>query len=250
MPKSVVRVGVLNNFNCTPKEYKQLNNFAHKHPDKSFFINCNINTPKLHAINDRPYKAVITLNPNITDNSFFKLGQVDLSKVAFVRIKYVPNKPTIVNLIKLIASMDIPVVITMQRFNGKKSVSTFGIKNYKFSYNRYRLTENAKKVVEKLASNTKNVYICDRSGGGCKECGLCAKLTVGENLPVYSLNLSTSGLCPFSCLDCYAKTMQKFVVGCGHNPIAFDVIQKNMKQKGSTKHIKDNLNKKTERKEV
>jgi hypothetical protein len=31
--------------------------------------------------------------------------------------------------------------------------------------------------------------------------------------------------------------MQKFVVGCGNNPIAFDKIQKNQKQKGTTKHI-------------
>jgi len=231
MPNKVVRVGVLNNFNCTDKEYRQLNEFSMEHPDCYFFVNSNINTPNLSNINNYPYKVVITVNPNITDQSFFKLGQVNKSKIGFVRVKYVPNKPYIKNLIKLIASCDIPVVITAQRFNSKKSVMPFGINNYTYIRSRYRLNEKARKVLETLADNTKNVYICDRSGNGCTQCNQCATLTLGEVQTIYSLNMSSSGICKFSCLDCYAKTMQKFVTNCGHNPIEYNVIKKNHKQR-------------------
>jgi hypothetical protein len=231
MSNKVVRVGVLNNFNCTDKEYSQLQRFDKEHPDCYFFVNSNINTPNLRNINNYHYKAVITANPNITDYSFFKLGQVNKSKLAFVRVKYVPNNPYIVNLIKLIASCDIPVVVTLQRFNSKRTVLSYGINNYIFDRSRYRLNEKARKPIERIADNTKNVYICDRSGNGCTKCNLCATLTLGEVKPIYSLNMSSSGICKFNCIDCFAKTMQRFVVKCGHNPIEYDVIKKNHKQR-------------------
>jgi len=66
----------------------------------------------------------------------------------------------------------------------------------------------------------------------------CAKLTTGSaDVVLASLNLSTSGLCRYSCPSCYAKTMQRFLVACEKNPIAYDVIKKNRKQSGKTKHI-------------
>ena len=249
--KKVVRVGVTNNFNCTKEEFAQLDKFSAEHPDNYFFINCNINTPNIEEINNHPYKVVLTVNPNIIDHDgFLLLNMIDPEKVAFVRVKYVPgNKKTLFLIDLLRNALGIPVVVTNQRFNSKKSVKTFGENfgkdNYVWQNTRYRLNEKNKKILEKFIKGYDNVYICDRKGTGCGGCGLCATLTVGQKLPIYSLNLSTSGICPFNCIDCFSKTMQKFVVGCGHSAIKYDVIYKNGKQKGTTKHIKDNLAKKS-----
>jgi hypothetical protein len=101
----------------------------------------------------------------------------------------------------------------------------------------------AKLLLNKATHSLTNTYICDKAGLGCQGCGLCSKLTTGNFKPVYSLNLSTSGICKYSCESCYAKTMQKFLIGCGKNPIKFDVIQMNTKQKGTTKHIINMKNK-------
>jgi hypothetical protein len=66
----------------------------------------------------------------------------------------------------------------------------------------------------------------------------CASLTCGSaDVDIASLNLSSSGVCKFNCPSCYAKTMQRFLVACENNPIAYDVIKKNRKQSGKTKHI-------------
>ena len=58
MKTQVVRVAISNNFNCTDKEWKQLDTFTKANPDKSFFVNSNIHTPKLHTVNDHDYKVV------------------------------------------------------------------------------------------------------------------------------------------------------------------------------------------------
>ena len=91
---NVVRVGVSNNFNCTPAEFKQLNSMQAAHPGHLFFVNSNVNTPGLPRLNDHPYQAVITLNPtlDITDKAIRKLYAVDRDKVAFVRVKYLPDR--------------------------------------------------------------------------------------------------------------------------------------------------------------
>ena len=87
-------------------------------------------------------------------------------------------------------------------------------------------------------------YICDRKGLGCQGCGLCSLLVTGQKLPIKSVNLSSSGLCPYNCPDCYAKTMQHFSKAMGHNPLAFDKIAANDKQAGHLKHIKNAKEKK------
>jgi hypothetical protein len=242
----VVRVSVNNNFNCTETEYKQLDDLSVEHPSYSFFVNTNIRTPNLLKINDHPYKAVITLNPDIYPDlrQIKRLYSIASEKVAFVRIKYIPGQPKIVDLIKKISKTH-TVVITLQRFNGKKTISPFipdYEKHYKFSHNRYRLFGDSLKVVEDLISD--QVSICDKSGLGCGGCGMCSTLTTGELLPIYTLNMSSSGFCMYNCCDCYAKTMQRFLLAFGHSPITFDRIQQNAKQKGVTKHIlhaKNNL---------
>jgi hypothetical protein len=141
------------------------------------------------------------------------------------------------NLIKTLSDNNYNTVITIQRFNSIKSASPYGLHNYNYSHTRYRLNETNRNTLIEAVKPLKNVYLCDEKELGCSACGLCAKLTSGIDMPVASLNLSTSGVCKFNCVDCYAKTMQRFLVGCGHEPIKFDVIKMNTKQKGTSKHI-------------
>jgi hypothetical protein len=238
----IVRVAVNNNFNCTVAEYKQLDDLKMIHPESIFFVNSNIKTPKLLAINMHPYRAVITLNPDITIDSRLvqRLYDIDSSKVSFARIKYIPNHPEIVDLIYKV-SETCPVVITLQRFNSKKSIADYipdYPEHYKWSFNRFRLFGDSLAMVEKIAQPKNNIYICDRHNLGCGGCGLCSKLTTGRSLPIYTLNLSSSGLCQYHCPDCYAKTMQHFLREMGKPVIQYDHIHMNSKQAGRTKHIK------------
>jgi len=239
----VIRVAVNNNFNCTTIEFKQLDDLQKIHPESMFFVNSNIKTPKLLAINKHPYKAVITINPDITIDSSLvqRLYDIDSSKVSFTRIKFIPGHPEIIDLINKVSETH-NVVITNQRFNGKKSIAEYVPdyrEHYMWNHNRFRLFGDSLAIIENLVKPDNNIHICDQLGLGCGGCGLCSTLTTQMNLPIYSLNLSCSGLCRYHCPDCYAKTMQRFVVALGHKPIAFDVIQKNAKQRGTTKHILD-----------
>jgi hypothetical protein len=243
----VVRVATSNNFNCTPKEWAQLDHFAQSNPNKSFFINSNINTPKLRTAVDHTYKIVVTANPDLlVKNQSGIISRLEAIKaqIAFVRVKYLPNNNPINCLISELISDGYPVVLILQRFNGKKSLTQYtDIAFYKFSCSRYRLAgEELKKItsiVEDLQAGGFPVWICDQSGKGCQGCGLCSKLTTGQVHKITSLNLNASGICPYHCPDCYAKTMQHFCTSLGHSPIVYDTIRQNDKQAGKTKHIQE-----------
>lgn len=244
MYNKVVRVAVNNNFNCTSLEYRHLDALSKENPESYFFTNSNIKTPKLININNHDYKAVITINPDLVvqDNMVRRLYDITSDKVAFVRVKYIPGWISILNLIERV-SLTHKVVLTMQRFNSIKSISQYVPdfrKYYTHSDNRFRLNEESFRHITSYTDTLKNVYICDRAGIGCEGCGLCSILTVGEDLPIHSLNLSTSGLCKYNCPDCYAKTMQNFLKKTNRPEIHYDWIHKNSKQSGKTKHIKRN----------
>jgi hypothetical protein len=131
------------------------------------------------------------------------------------------------------------VVITVQRFNGLKGLLKYSSRNYyDFSYNRFRINDKAKLLLDKTTRGLSHTYICDKAGLGCLGCGLCSRLTIGSIKPIYSLNLSTSDPCKFNCESCYAKTMRHFIDACGYQP-TLDKIMKNSKQMGRTQHIKD-----------
>jgi len=237
----VVRVGVTNNFNCSCQEFKQVDGFAAKYPDKFFFINSNIRTPKLSQIANHPYKAVVTVNPELTVDPKMvqKLYGLPKDLIAFVRVKYLPEHPEINVLIKELSRKGYKVVVTLQRFRRKDTLVKFTtFEHYELSYGFFRLADKALKDVCKLVDSLKNVYICDRKGVGCQGCGLCATLTMGTAGVMKSLNLSTSGICKFNCPDCFAKIGQKRAIGMGGRPILFDVVMKNGKQAGKTLHIK------------
>ncbi len=244
--KGVVRVSVSNNFNCSDAEYAQLGKFVADHPNRYFFVNCNINTPLLKNINKHPYKVVVTINPNlkIPTTAISKLSKIDKEKVAFVRVKYLPNQPSIKECIKLLSDLGYIVLITAQRFNGKESLRKYtSLEYYKFDCSRYRQSHEHFSQMCEYADSLPNTYVCDRSGKGCQGCGMCSTLTLGKEVPLYTLHLSSSGLCKFNCPDCYAKAMQRFLKGCGLPLIKFDVIRKNSKQLGRTVHIKRVLSK-------
>jgi hypothetical protein len=83
-----------------------------------------------------------------------------------------------------------------------------------------------------------NIYICDQLNLGCGGCGLCSTLTTGQSLPIYTLNISSSGLCKYNCCDCYAKTMQHFLKQINMPVIHYNWIHMNHKQSGRTEHIR------------
>lgn len=224
-----VRVGVMNNFNCTDAEWAQLDEFAKEDPRSLYFINSNIKTPSLISINNHPYQAVITANPDLFVNWRHTevLENIDPSKVAFVRVKWMPDHPFIDLLIKTLSDRGHNVVITLQRFLGMKTLRKYTNPKYYANTGRYRLTPDARKVIELTANNLKGVYICDRRGLGCQSCNLCSRLVTGKVAPVVSLNLSTSGACTFNCPDCFARACQKRTKGKIH----FDDTYQNKKQK-------------------
>lgn len=240
----VVRVAVSNNFNCTKPEWKQLDKMAEKNPSSVFFINCNINTPRLEAINDHPYQAVITANPNLKVNlkAVARLDEINPDKIAFVRVKYVPDMAGQKELISDLSERGLTVVITNQRWNGLKSMLQHTSKDYYiWSHNRFRLNDAAQADIQSFADDLPRVFVCDRVGAGCGSCRLCSFLPTGMNLKIASVNLSSSGLCRYNCPDCYAKTMQEFCRNFGNPPIRFDHIKANTKQAGRTVHIKKQL---------
>ena len=249
MLKEVVRVAASNNFNCTAKEWVQLIQLAELNPDSFFFVNSNIKTPRLDSIREYTLgnlgKAVVTVNPDLTIEDRWVDRAIKLKAyLAFVRVKWLPRVEPIRLAINQLIMAGLNVVVTLQRFNGKKSIANYTFPcYYKFEYSRFRLQgialREAKAFVDHYKKAGYGAYICDRKGLGCRDCGLCSLLVTGQKLPVKSVNLSSSGICPYNCPDCYAKTMQHFSVAMGHNPIAYDKIAANDKQAGRLVHIKE-----------
>lgn len=233
----VVRVAIYTNFNCTPAEYQQLEEFVRKYPNRIFFTNSNSKTPKLLAINDYPYKAVITINPDITisQDQVNRTYQVNPSKVAFIRVKYLPENLSHVQLINDLHGRGYNVVITPMRFICKDTLTRYTkLEYYKWECSRYYINPEALHKLHALVDsyNPKTVYICDRKGLGCSDCKQCSTLITGQRLRISSLDLSTSGKCAYNCPDCYAKALQ-----VRSKKIKFDTIKRNKKQIGQTVHI-------------
>lgn len=243
IPK-VVRVAVTNNFNCTAEEFDQLDTFTKRFPDTPFFVNSNIKTPHLPDTNDHCYPVVVTLNPDILvdPNLVSRLYDIASERVSFARVKYVPEHQEIVNLILEISTTH-NVVITAQRFKSTASASKY-VQDVDKHYQQYakgswlRLYGQSWQDLLALEGSNGRTYICDRDGLGCGGCGLCEKLTFNTGWELFSLNLSTSGICPYNCPDCYAKNLQSKLIKWGHKPINFDKIARNKKQSGDLAHIR------------
>ncbi|MBD3388727.1 MAG: hypothetical protein GF414_07485, partial [Candidatus Altiarchaeales archaeon] len=233
--QKIVRVAANNNFNCTAEEFAQLDEMADKNPNCFFFINSNIKTPRLSAVNDHKYRAVITVNPDlhVKEEQVARLYTVDFDKVAFVRVKWLPENAPIEDLALGLSEHGYNVVITSQRFNSKDSLRKYtSFEHYEFSCSRYRLSGAALEYLERFVDSHPRIHMCDRAELGCQGCGLCSKLTTGEDKPILSVNLSTSGVCKYNCPDCYAHQLQNFQIATGKRPMKYDTIKKNRKQRG------------------
>jgi hypothetical protein len=247
--KRLVRVATSNNFNCTNKEFSQLDELSLANPDSMFFINSNINTPEILKVNDHNYKAVITVNPTIMvrEECVDTLYQINKSLISFVRVKYIPEHPEINDLISRLVKDDYAVVVTIQRWNGIEALRNWTkLEYYTFSHNRFRLSGEALEGLQRFVDSfedTDKVFLCDRVGCGCGGCKLCNMLVVDKAIKISSINLSSSGLCQFNCPDCYARTLQNMCKAFGYKPIIYDNIKANSKQAGQSKHIKDSLQK-------
>jgi len=241
--KDIIRVAVNNNFNCTDEEWNQLLGFTAVYPDSLFFVNSNVKTPKLTTINDHPYKAVITLNPDLipVQAQWGRLYDILSERVAFVRIKYIPDVPEIVDLINEVSKTH-TVVITLQRFNRKRVIEQYVPRfrdHYIHKYNWFHLHGESLQEAFKLEGTNGRTFFCDKAELGCGGCGLCSKLVSGGDYLVQSLNMSSSGRCKHNCPDCYAVLMQERLEKWGKNPMRFDWVHLNSKQSGKLQRIKD-----------
>ena len=157
--RKTVRVATNNNFNCTPKEFKQLDELAKSNPDSVFFINSNINTPELLRANDHPYKIVVTVNPTliVRDECIERLYQIRKDLVAFVRVKYIPDHPEIKDVITKVSKDNYAVVVTVQRWNGIEALLNWTkLEHYTFAHNRFRLSGSALKELQDFVDNFKD----------------------------------------------------------------------------------------------
>ena len=230
----VIRIATSNNFNYSKNEiddYKKLNKKF-----KYVFVNSNRNT----EITEKNIPTIITINPNLTDYKEI-IGYTDSVKA--IRVKFAFSKICIKNVIKSIeycSQKNIPILITFYRTksknsNGVRYMDLLKIDKTKYSWinNYYRLNENSKnkaiKVIENICKKFNALHLlnyCDLIGEGCPSCKNCSKLTFNVKLPIYEINLKSSGYCKFNCIDCFAKNVQKYT-----GSIEFGVVKQNQKQK-------------------
>ncbi len=231
---NTIRIGVMNNFNATKKEFNQIPGLTR---GKLTFINSNIKTiTKITAknINSNPYKIVVTINPDIEYRPEYlkKLKLINKSKVGFVRLKYVPGYNH-ENLYRTLSNLGYYIVVTVMRFRKKETMNKYVLPEYR---NQYKYVSPYQKLKPEFLPNF--TYVCDSKGKGCSACRLCSKLIFNVNRDISSLNLSTSGPCKYDCPDCFAKACLKQSQG----KIAYDKIKQNTKQKGNI--LKHHINNK------
>lgn len=215
----ILRVATFNNFNFTDEELEHLEGIQALCPDYKIFVNSNS-----HPVIRGRFPCVITVNPEL---DVFTKPKGDLSLIKAIRIKYVMNpvqsiQDTFGEIYNWTKKHNIPTLITYMRFKNKETLKRYTTKSTFYKWNRsfYR-------PILKHTFNDPSIYYCDLRDEGCPSCRNCAKLTYGIDTPeIYSINLSSSGICPYNCVDCYAKCLAKFT------HFAYDKILQNAKQKG------------------
>lgn len=239
--KTVLRVGVYNNFNYTDVELSKVAEFEQQ--GYLPFLNSN----SLVSIKS-DYPSIVTINPYL---DFWHPPTGDIANVKACRVKWVEGANDKVHRAQMEAidwclQHSIPVLLTYMRFGSKLSMSQYvseaGIHNYTFVKSYYRLSCDQCWAVHQLigayaAANGYSkqlIYSCDLKGGGCPDCGNCIRLTYGDQYSdIAALSLSCSGdagSCIFHCPDCWAKRLGKIT------NFKLDEVTKNNKQKGNTKH--------------
>ena len=172
------------------------------------------------------YPCVLTINPELT--KFVKpRGKIGLVKAVRVKCVVDPIKKVKVafeDSYKWAKLNNIPAIITNMRFKSHQTLNKYTLSPEKYVWKR-----NFHVPIEKSIFDDPDVYYCDLKGEGCPSCRNCSKLVFELDTPdIYSLNLSSSGICKYSCPDCYSKIMLKYIP----NGFAYDKILKNAKQRG------------------
>lgn len=230
MSEKYLRVGVLTNFNFSEPEIQAIQAYA----DKGWkpLLNTNAKT----QIVATGFPVVVTINPDVVK---FEAPRGDLQDIAAVRIKFVASKDERMHAVlqQCLAWADehaVPVLLTMMRFKALKTaqVCHYNPDAYHREGSWLRLKPEYRARVEKWIAETR-LLVCDENGTGCPDCRNCSWTTYGSREgEIWGLDLSTSGVCPYSCPDCFAKSCLNM---CGGVP-AFDRPKKNRKQKGEVKH--------------
>ena len=221
MQAKILRVNTFTNFNFTTEEFRQMDSLEKMYPQYKMFVNCN----SYNEITGK-YPVVITLNAPL-DKFIKPRGDISLIKAA--RIKYVADpKPKVRRAFEdslgWCLNNNIPVLITYMRF---RKIAT--LKKYCSSKFNYIWAKNYFRQMKKKTWPNQLINYCDLKEGGCPDCGNCARLTFQEEkAEIYSINLSSSGMCVYNCPDCYVKTISQWHGGT----IAFDRITQNSKQIG------------------
>lgn len=220
LPK-ILRVDTFCNFNYTDKEFEQLDKLAERYPQYKMFVNSN----SYNKIRGN-YPVVVTINPPI-DKFIKPKGDISLIKTA--RIKYVADpapkvKRAFGDSLGWCLDNNIPVLITYMRFRKTETMRRFTVSKF-----NYLWAKNYFRQAIKRTWNNPLINYCDITEKGCPDCMCCAKLPFEiDKAEIYSVNLSSSGMCATNCPDCYVKTIAQW----HHGTICFDKIMQNSKQSG------------------
>lgn len=232
--KQVLRVGVMNNFDMTEKEFNALKEY--ERDDRIIFVNSNSFTEI------KPnYPSFVTLNPYLK----FQEPKGDLSNVKAFRVKmWFSTDSTytqeMAKCIKYAFSKEIPVLITFMRFKSKESMRRYkaDASAYAWDHSWWRPVRWYREEVYDYFGGS--VRYCDFDGKGCPYCMNCVDLVVPKDdydyYSIASLDLKESGdngVCKYNCPDCFAKKCLRMNKG---KP-ALNQIKYNRKQLGKFFHI-------------
>jgi len=245
MNNVLVRVGTLNNFNFTSTEVNHLNLLSKIYPNKIFFVWSNVKSY------NKMYKKNKKEIDNLFKNSNIKLGLTVTPNLEFIKpvtsknidniiYKFVLNNKTNYTRNKVIEyakKHDLNVLLIPLRFKKTENFNKYVSDTDKYVYIKPYIKLSKHAFVE-FAYYTKQmynkVYTCDLLHLGCTSCYNCYRI---NNISVVrnfeSINLSTSGKCPYNCIECYAKHCLDRTQG----KIRYDIFTINTKMKGN-QHVK------------
>lgn len=161
--RKLVRVGVMNNFNMTEREYEELINKNLK----DYFINSNVKSLR-ESIKPEYGKIplIVTLNPDIDLPKFPEKEVLQQYNLRAFRIKVCGNRlkdyQRLYQLVKFSFNNNVKVLITFQRFyrlqTMKKFVSKEDFKYYEYKAGYFRPTSEYKKLIMKFVRKIEYTY--------------------------------------------------------------------------------------------
>lgn len=221
----ILRIGVMTNFGFTEPELAQ----ARIWRERGWLPLLNTNAKT--AVTSDEFPVFLTVNPDV-DAFVEPTGK--LGNLAAVRVKLVSSYSAAIlgvadRAFMWAAQRHVPVLLTMMRFKSRATIARFyGVpEDYEWRESWFRLRASAKERLIKWAGQA-GLWVCDAQEEGCPGCRNCAWLSYQQDVPVYGMDLSASGHCPYSCPDCWAK----FLVKRSGGRIGFDSPKQNTKQKG------------------